>query len=498
MSSETKPRFDPRQRRAVTLALALVTTLASFESTVVSTAMPTIIGDLHGLSLYSWVFSIYLLTATVMMPLFGRLADLYGRRRVLLVAICVFLAGAALCAGARSMPQLIAARGLQGIGAAGLVPVALIVIADLYPLHERARIQGVFSGIWGGAALLGPLLGAWLTVSFGWRSVFSINLPLGALAFFLVATRMQETRGDRSHAFDYAGAAALAVAVGSLLFATLHAPDAAAPRVLSRTALLGIALAAAALFARLQAVRARPLIPPHLLAHARTGVPYLGCVFLGTTIFGVDTFVPLFVQGARGGSAMAAGAVVTPIIFFWSLSAAICAPAIVRLGYRRGARGGALLILCGFAFLLAAAAAQAPVAWISAACALIGLGLGPSSMSQVLAIQYTAPERDRGVATSLVPFFRAVGGALGVGALGGVLAAGLHQRLGDSAAVAGRMLSGHQGAVAGADAAQLRGAIEQSLWPVFLALVALATVNFVVTSWFPEGAAPGEQPRGGP
>src|SRR5512135_3139779 len=142
-------RFDPRRRRTVTLALMLVTALASFESTVVSTAMPTIIGDLGGLPLYAWVFSIYLLTSTVAMPVYGRLAHIHGRRRLILVAIGVFLTGAIVCAFARSMPQLIAARAIQGLGAAGLVPIALTVSGDLYSLEQRARVQALFSGVWG-------------------------------------------------------------------------------------------------------------------------------------------------------------------------------------------------------------------------------------------------------------------------------------------------------------------------------------------------------------
>src|SRR5262249_5605223 len=156
--------------------------------------MPTIIGELRGLAVYSWVFSAYLLAATVTMPIYGRLADLYGRRRILLVAISLFLAGAGACAAARTMTHLIAARVLQGLGAGGLMPVALIVVADLFSLRERARIQGLFSGVWGVASLAGPMLGAALTVTFGWRSIFSINLPLGVLAFALVATTMVESR----------------------------------------------------------------------------------------------------------------------------------------------------------------------------------------------------------------------------------------------------------------------------------------------------------------
>jgi MFS family permease len=479
----------------VTIALVLVTALASFESTVVSTAMPTIIGDLGGLPLYSWVFSIYLLTATVMMPIYGRLADIYGRRRILLVAITVFLTGAMTCGLARSMPQLIAARGLQGLGAAGLVPIALTVSGDLFSLEERARVQGLFSSVWGTASLVGPLLGAWMTMSLGWRSIFTINIPLGIVAFTLVATQMIESRAPLPDPLDLAGAATLAGGVTALLFAVLHRPGGAGMGLAARFALFATAATALVLFARLQSRRAHPLIPPGLFRRIETAAPYLGGVLLGTTIFGVDTFVPLFVQGARGGSAGAAGAVVTPLVFFWAASATLAARLIVRFGFRRTARWGAVLILVGLGGLVAGALANASVPWISAACAVVGAGLGPSSMAQVLAIQHVVVERERGVATSLVPFFRAIGGSIGVGALGGLLAAGLDRRLGAAAETAGRLLAAG-GAAGGASAvtpAAFRVAIERSLLPVFGILGALAVVNLFVAARFPVRAGEAEE-----
>jgi MFS family permease len=227
-----------------------------------------------------------------------------------------------------------------------------------------------------------------------------------------------------------------------------------------------------------------------------TAAPYLGGVLLGTTIFGVDTFVPLFVQGARGGTAGAAGAVVTPLVFFWAASATLAARLIVRFGFRRTARWGAMLILVGLAGLVAGATLNASVPWISAACAVVGMGLGPSSMAQVLAIQYVVAERERGVATSLVPFFRAVGGSIGVGALGGLLAAGLERRLGAAAETAGRLLAAGGAADASAvTPAAFRVAIERSLLPVFGILGALAVVNLFVASRFPDraGESAGEE-----
>jgi MFS family permease len=484
---EAGGRFAPGRVRAVTFALLLVTALASFESTIVSTAMPTIIGELRGLAVYSWVFSAYLLAATVTMPIYGRLADLYGRRRILLIAISLFLAGAGACAAARTMTQLISARVLQGLGAGGLMPVALIVVADLFSLRERARVQGLFSGVWGVASLAGPMLGAGLTVTFGWRSIFSINLPLGVIAFALVAATMVESRSPRPDPLDVRGALLMAGGITALLLSVLQKAGGAALSPAARAGLLAGGVAALALFAREQARLEHPLIPPDLFRHARTVAPYASAAVLGTTIFGVDTFVPLFVQGARRGTAVAAGAVVTPVVLMWAVSATFAARAVVAFGFRRTAQLGAVLVVLGFCGLVACALLDAPVGTITATCALIGCGLGPSSMSQVLAIQHAADERHRGVATSLVPFFRAVGGALGVGALGALLAARLSARLGPAAEAAGALLArGHAAvAVSGLDAETFRAGLESALLPVFVVLLVVSILNVAIASSFP-------------
>lgn len=421
------PRFDPARRRAVTFALVLVTSLSSFESTVVTTAMPTIIGDLHGLPLYSWVFSVYLFGSTITMPIYGRLADVHGRRRMMLLAIALFAGSSLLCAFARTMPHLIIARGLQGLGAGGLIPLALTVSGDLYSIEERARIQGLFSSIWGVSSLLGPLAGAFLTVTLGWRSIFLLNLPLGLLAAWIVATRMIESVGSER-------------------------PPESAPRLVS------------------------------LLRRRATAYPYASAALMGIALYGVSTYVPLYVQGARGGTASSAGAVVTPLILFWALSATAGGRIILRAGFRRSAVLGGCLLVLGFAGLLAAAALDAPTVWISAACAVVGLGLGPTALAQLLAVQEDAPAEQRGVATSLVPFFRTVGGSLGVAAMGAVLASGLKARLGPSLESASRALSGEIPA-----SRAFRLALEHSLLPVFGALLAAAAVAVFAAARFPAG-----------
>ncbi len=488
-------RFDG-SRRSITFALVLCSALTSFESTVVSTAMPTIIGDLGGLGIYSWVFSVYLLTSTITMPLYGRLADLRGRRRLLLFAIGVFILGAFFCARAGTMAELIAARALQGFGAGGIVPLSLTVTADLYAIGERARIQALFSGIWGASSLIGPALGAALTIAFGWKSIFLVNLPLAGLAFVLVFLRLKESRVEGAgespaESFDLAGGLLLASGIACLLASVMHggaggaAASFATMTVLALRAfgfVLGLALLA--IFLRVEARRAHPLVDPTLLKRPEMRAPYVSAVLLGCLLFAIDAFVPLFVQGARGGSAGAAGAVVTPLMFCWALSATLGARAVVKFGFRKTARFGAFTLEAGLFLLIAAALRDAGVVWISAATAVIGLGLGPSSIAQVLAIQKTAEDRLRGIATSLVPFFRTTGGSLGVAALGGLLGAQLAARLGGDAETAGRVLAG-DAVFKAAEAARFRLAIEQSLLPVFGLLVLVGLGCIAAASRFP-------------
>lgn len=419
------PRFDPARRRRVTFALLLVTALASFESTVVATAMPTIVGELRGLALYPWVFAVFLLGSTLTMPLYGRLADVTGRRLALLSAVVLFVGGSLLCAVARSMEHLVVARGLQGLGAGGLIPVSLTVAGDLFSLEERARVQGLFSSVWGVASLVGPLAGAFITETFGWRWVFVPMLPLGLLAFFLVATQLVEAGRPRS---------------------------------------------------------ARP--PPALaglLSAEGVGAAYVASVLLGTAIYGVTVFVPLFVQGAQGGTARSAGAVVTPLVFGWSISAFAAGRAIPRFGFRATALAGAVLVAMGLVALLAAAALRASTAAVSASCGLVGLGLGPSSLAQLLAVQHFVPEPQRGIATSLVPFFRTVGGSLGVAGLGTMVTA----RLGSAPGAATSLL----GPASGSVPAALRATLGNALVTVFAAILILALVNLVVAGRLPRGAS---------
>ena len=308
--------------------------------------MPTIIGDLGGLPLYSWVFSVYLLTSTVMMPIYGRLADIYGRRRILLIAIAVFLVGRG---GVRVRADDAAAhrgaRGSRDSAPAGLVPIALTVSGDLYSLKERARVQGLFSGVWGFASLVGPA--ARRLDDDHVRLALDLHDQRAAGDHRVRPRRDADGRVARPRSpipLDVAGGLTLAAGVDRAALRACCTRPGGRPAAAAR-ALAPASLAAAASLAALRA-------PPDAgastrssrrssSATAQTAAPYVGGVLLGTTIYGVDTFVPLFVQGARGGTAGAAGAVVTPLVLLWALSATVAARLIVRFGFRRDRARGA-------------------------------------------------------------------------------------------------------------------------------------------------------------
>jgi MFS family permease len=408
---------NTRDRTFVTAALLIVMVLVSMEQTITSTAMPSIIGDLHGLEHYSWVASIYLLACTVTMPLYGRLADAFGRKPVLLASLLIFLAASLLASFATTMTQLIIFRGLQGLGAGGVMPVVLTILADIYTLKERARIQGFFSGVWGTSALAGPALGAVLVKTLGWRSVFWINLPIGLIGLAVLAWKYHERRERHAMDLDLPGVASLAIASTALLaLVSGLGPDGWSWTTI---AVLSVAtIAAVAYFVRHERRADHPILPPQLVMRREIGPSILGSVLFGAGFLSLDTYVPLYIQGGRGGDATAAASVVTPVMLTWAMSGMIAAPALVRFGFRRTATFGATLIVLGFTGLFVCALLDAPRWMITATLAITGFGFGPASMSFLMVAQESVDYAQRGIVTSSLSFFRTMGGAIGIGLLG--------------------------------------------------------------------------------
>lgn len=404
-------------RRYVTAALMLVMVLASMEQTITSTAMPTMIGDLHGFEHYSWVVSIYLLALTVSMPLYGRLADVLGRKPVILGAILIFSAASACAAFAHTMGQLILFRGLQGLGAGGIMPVVLTILGDIFTLEERATIQGLFSAIWGTASLAGPALGAFLVSTLGWRSIFFVNLPTGVLAGLVLTWKYHDREKPHSTDLDLPGVFTLSIAcTAALLLASGVGP--AGWAAAWSGGLLVVAAIALVAFVRIERTAPNPVMPPALMMGRAIGPAMLGSFLLGAGFLCLDTYVPLYVQGGRGGGVGAAASVVTPVMLTWALSGVIAAPLVVRWGFRNTAILGSGLVILSFVGLLLCAFFSAPHWALTAVLALSGCGFGPASMAYLLAAQHSVAWQQRGIITSGIQFFRTIGGAIGTGLMG--------------------------------------------------------------------------------
>ena len=413
-------------RRVVATAGVLGGTfLAAIETTVVATAMPTVADQLGGLSYYSWVFSAYLLTSTVSIPLWGKLSDLYGRRRFYLWCVGLFLVGSALAGAARTMPELILFRALQGVGAGGLMPLGMSVLGDLYTLGERGRMQGLLSGVWGVASVVGPVTGGYVTELFSWRWVFYLNIPFGIAAALAVGFALRDrTTGDR-HQVDYAGAVLLMTSVTLLVLALsgsgLGGGAGSAPWVVP--AFVG-ALGFGLLLVRVERRAAEPMVPLDLLSDPMVAAVAGTGLLVGVAMFSAISYVPLFVQEGMGGSAVEAGRALTPLILGWVVMSMITGRAVLRIGYRPMVLAGLTCVTTGF-LGLTRIGAQSSVWLLRADLALMGMGLGMTMLSLVLAIQNVVARRHLGVATSFGHFTRSIGGAVGVALFGAVIAGSL-------------------------------------------------------------------------
>ncbi|HEX4793933.1 MAG TPA: MFS transporter [Humisphaera sp.] len=406
-----------RQRRYVTAAMMMVMVLASMEQTVTSTAMPTIVGDLNGLEHYSWVVSIYLLACTISMPLYGRLADALGRKKVILFAIALFCVASVLASASHSMFELILFRGLQGLGAGGIMPVVLTILGDIFTLKERAAVQGFFSFIWGSASIAGPVLGAFLVKTMGWRSIFFVNLPFAALSFVVLVWKYHDREKPHSTDLDLPGVTLLAIACTAVLavVSPMGRDGWPLPAIIG---LVAVAIATTLCFIKVERSAANPILPPDLFAKRAIGPSMIASGLLGIGFLSMDTYVPLYVQGAKGGGAAAAGWAVTPVMLTWALSGLFAAPMIIRLGFRKTATFGCILTLVSFSGLVACAFADAPRWAVTGVLLISGLGFGPASMSYLLASQEAVAWQQRGIITSGIQFFRTIGGAIGIGLMG--------------------------------------------------------------------------------
>jgi EmrB/QacA subfamily drug resistance transporter len=461
------------------VALLLGLFLAAMEMTVVSTAMPTVVAELGGIALYAWAFASYMLATTVTVPIWGKLADLRGRKPVLLAGVGLFLLGSLACAQARSMTELVAWRAVQGLGAGAMQPVTFTIIGDLFDVHERGRMQGLFGAVWGIAGLVGPLVGGAIVHSVGWRWIFWVNLPFGLASAAVLAFAYHERPERHEHRLDVAGAALLASAVVSALLAARS----------TRAALVAAPAAAVALAAFLAVERRakEPLLPLDLFSTRVMAVASAAGALMGAAMLATVTYVPLWVQSVLGRGPTAAGAAIAPMAVGWPIASAITGRLVPTVGFRRP-------LLTGFAVSAGAAVLSAALlrpgarlAEVQALMALYGVGLGIANPPLLIAIQTSVPWNRRGVATASTIFFRTIGGTLSVGLLGGVLAGAL-QRAGAAPQLVEKLLGPERASLDAAAIAPVAGALQAAMAVVFWTAAGIACCALVIAVAFPHVA----------
>jgi len=482
----TEPR--PAERvRVVFGALLLVILLASLDQTIVSTALPTIVGDLGGLQHLSWVVTAYLLASTVTGPIYGKLGDLYGRKIVLQTAIVIFLVGSALCGIAQNMVELIGFRALQGLGAGGLLVTTIAVVGDLVPPRERGRYQGMFGAVFGVSTVIGPLLGGFFVDNLSWRWIFYVNLPVGALSLFVIGAVFHSRAEHVRHAIDYLGAATLAGGLSCIVLFTSLGGTTEPWASLQSVALIAVGVGLLVAFVFVESRAAEPLLPLELFRNRTFVVTSAIGFIIGLALFGSITYLPVFLQVVKGKSPTSSGLQLTPMMAGLLVTSILSGRLISRFGrYRIFPIVGTALMTVAMV-LLSQLNIHSATLTASLDMVVLGLGLGAVMQVLVLAVQNAVDFRVMGVATSGSLLFRQVGGSIGLAIFGAIFSNRLHANLlhflpagvnppkNVSPAVVRQLPPPLHHAYAEAIAA--------SLHPVFVAAAGIAVFAFLLT-WF--------------
>ncbi len=475
--------MSSRRRWIVTAGVMTGMLLAALEATVVGTAMPTIVAALGGLAHYSWVFSAYLLTSTVTVPVWGKLSDLFGRRRLFQIGVLIFLVGSALCGVAQTMTQLIVWRAVQGLGAGALVPLAMTIIGDIFTLEERGKMQGLFSGVWGVSSIFGPLVGGFITDQLSWRWVFLINIPVGIAAAAIIGFGLIEPKRQERPSIDYAGATVLTVGVTLLLLLVGEGSD---PRLLLQPGNLALLAAIGILFVAFVRVERRavdPVVPFELLRNPVVAAAIIIGFLGGIAMFAAITFVPLLAQGVLGATATEAGSFLTPLMLSWVLSSIVGGRLLTRLGSRTLVLTGLVFMLGGFA-ALATFSRTTPHLVMVVELIFIGAGLGLTMLTLLIASQHAVPREQLGITTSLNQFSRSIGGAIGVAVLGALLAAGLAAFAHDPNAL---INPAARAKIAPSELHALQGALEGTLRLIFWSCTVVVAIAIAFALRIPQG-----------
>jgi EmrB/QacA subfamily drug resistance transporter len=439
--------------------------LVAIDATIIATAVPSIVASLGGFAEFPWLFSVYLLAQAVTVPVYGKLADVFGRKPIMLVGIGLFLLGSILCGFAWSMGSLIVFRAVQGLGAGAVQPMSMTIVGDLYSLQERAKVQGYMASVWAIASVVGPTLGGVFSQYVSWRWIFFVNIPLCLIAATMIGLRFHEQVDRRRPQIDYAGAGVLTIALTLLILGLLEGGQAWAWGSPAGIGVLGAGIVLLGVFVLIERRAADPVVPLRLLRNRLLIATNLVAACVGAILLGLTSYVPTFVQEVLGTGPLVAGFALAALTLGWPISAGLSGRVYLRIGIPFTARIGATVIVLGSALLLLLDESSS-VLQVGGTSFLIGLGLGFASAPTIVAAQMAVGWHERGVVTGTNMFFRSAGSAVGVAVFGAVV----------NATVGG---SGME------DGQVSPSALTDGVHNVFLALTGLAAVMLAATLLMP-------------
>lgn len=490
-----QPSTNKTRRPLVLVSLIIAMFMSAIEGTIVATAMPSIVSDLGGFSLYSWVFSSFLLMNAVTTLIYGKLSDLFGRKPIFMIGVVIFLTGSVLCGFATSMLMLVIFRFIQGLGAGAVQPIATTIVGDMYTVEERAKVQGYLASVWGISAVIGPLAGGLIVRFSDWAWIFWMNVPLGIIGMIGVGLFLHEEVDKQQHTIDYVGSVLFFISVSALMILFIEGGVDWHWLSTPTYVLIGVFVLSMAAFLWRETKTASPMMPLRIWREPLITLANVATLTSGAIMIGLASFLPTYVQGVMGYSAVIAGFTLTMMSVGWPIASTFAGYIFLKIGYRTTAMLGSIALLLGSLFFILMDPSKGPV-WAAIGSFIIGIGMGLTTTTFIVSIQNHVDWKTRGVATASNMFMRMIGSSLGAALLGGILNSKLKRYLADNGEQLDQPISVNAAnsildQSTTSDMSEqtlsiLKDGLTHSLNGVYWGLLAFAVVTLVVTAFLPK------------